>query len=187
MSMPKILVAGVALAFLVPVGGSGSPPDPNGSGPPPSPAPCQISAQEHRCNVETALEEIATVGRLGATAATAVLGLEGGKCEADSAGVKPDTKDQTPLGDCASSGANDAARDVCRDAIDAVWKACKAACEDFRKRGEDGEPTFDSKCARDNRRSTTAAGPASRVPQGTQQQPKCKVSCTATIACVCDP
>jgi hypothetical protein len=134
--------------------------------------------------VETGLEEIATAGRLGATAATAVLGLESSKCENDSPGVPAATRDTTILGTCDSSEADNGARNVCRDAIDVVWKACAAACKDFRKRGEDGEPVLQTQCARDNRRSTTAAGPASRV---SPQENRCKISCKATIACVCDP
>lgn len=185
MSTVKVLAPGLALFLVLPLTRSGSgqeAPRPRGSESPPPGVPCNVSAREARCIVKLGFEELATLQGLTATASSAALGRRRAKCENDNPGVPGASETAVTTGTCEDINADTAARDVCRSAIQVVWDRCAATCRDYRKRNDEGEPA-EIACRRDNRRSTTAAGPAARVAGGGT----CTITCTASIVCVCDP
>jgi hypothetical protein len=111
------------------------------------------------------------------------------RCEADATPIGAVEK-SGPLREnltCADPAIKTDQRQICRDGLDQVRKACDDACATFEKLDANEMPTGRD-CARDKGSRTTATPGCVQTTLGTQPpRTTATAKCTASIACICDP
>lgn len=150
---------------------------------------CRAKTKEMGCTLADGVDSISAALRATVVAAEGPLP---GKCQIDSPGIKPTPAstvvpgvlcDDPTLGD-----GGDAMVALCKSAATSARTTCKTTCAKLDKIDAAGEEIPDTPCHYVvDRTVITTKGENLGVSADGMGQTGCRILCTASVVCVCDP